>query len=65
MLDRIEDFYIYETDYYDVYNAIQHLHSLCFDEIKIVISNLFKMNPLLLEKKDNRIFIKELNEWSV
>lgn len=65
MLDRIEDFYIYDMNYYDIYDAIQHLHSLCFNDIKIVISNLLKMNPLLLEKNCSQIFVKKLYEWSV
>lgn len=64
ILSRIEDFFIYDTNYYHISEVINQTPSINFKCISDVINSLFSVKPILVENKQS-VIVREIDDWSI
>lgn len=63
LLSRVEDFFVYDTEFYSISNLVgetQYINSCSIADVAI---NLLSIKPILVENEQNTV--REIDDWSI
>jgi len=64
LLSRIEDFFVYDKNFYHIFETINQIPFVNFKSIRDVVNNLLSVNPILVYNKHN-VIVREIDDWSL